>query len=148
MAAEYDSTEARDLLGRAAGAHACHTGERQSAAMACLAAFEKVVNEIDPSHEAIYVRRHSPQVLEFGSVNTGAWISFAARAEGFATTNDEGKKDFVKVTYNASSCLLEGKDEDAFLARGPGQPKRRRSALAVLAEVAAQAITAVAQEEA
>lgn len=135
MAGTYDTTEASDLLGRVAGAHMNFETARHAAGVACLAQFEALLKEIDPDQKALYALRHQLNVLEVGMVG-GASIRYAVRGDGIAVKPGSGSASVLELSYNAGLDILEGPVEPTAL----GQPKRRRSALAVLADAAVDAL--------
>jgi hypothetical protein len=61
----------------------------------------------------------------------------------FTVTSRKGRTVEVKLRYNRLNVQLEGEDFDAFAVPVPGQPRRRRSALAVVVE---QALSMIREE--
>lgn len=148
MPAEYDCREARELLGRAAGELARNSMVREAAARACLAAFARLVKDLDPEGDTLYTRSLTSSVLEFGRVHTTHCVSLAPRDYGFALRTNAGRESKIRLSYNLSSGLLESQDDDAFFAPTPGTPRNKRSALAVLAQAAIEAVTPAIPQEA
>jgi hypothetical protein len=137
--AEYDATEARELLARASGELNRNRMAAEAAASRCLAEFVRLVDSFDHSNEVFYTRPRGSSAMEFGRVHTDCWVSIAPRDYGFAFRTPAGDSE-VRISYNAGSEVLEGSTDESFIVPVPGQPVRRRTGLAILTQAAITAV--------
>jgi hypothetical protein len=140
VAGNYDASEARVLLERAIGAQPRYKTARYNATVECLTALQKLVEDISAKNrEILYTDRDREDVLEVGITNQVR--VFLVVCDGGVEVRTEAAKHFVELSYDVATRALEGTDDETFVTPVPGEQKKRRSALAILAEAIANAIT-------
>jgi hypothetical protein len=142
MGERYDSNEARELLGLAAGESDELRAKRQESARELLAELARL-NNVVAGFGVLPVPSTTNLFLVLGEKS----VYFGWDSGGFKLwRQDEGEADLrrerVPLRYNASWNLFESEQDDPFYVPTPGEPRRKRAALAVIIEAALRFMSA------
>ncbi len=131
---DYDDREARAILAETLQ-RLSPTRDTEAAALKLAKELCSLLKELDFVLDSTH---NKPQLLVFHprGGQSGVWLNWAGG--DFRVSLDGKSGEPVAITYDTLTKSYIGTEPDSFITPEPGQPRRMRSALAVLAEAVSE----------